>query len=241
MPQSDRSRILARRQTLVLLGAGGAAALTALAPSGFAQGTARTLPSCIVTPEQTEGPYFVDEKLRRPDIRSDPADGVPRPGLPLQLALQVSQSGAKGCTPLAGALVDVWHCDAAGLYSGVSDSQGNTRGSKFLRGQQVTGVDGLARFTTIYPGWYPGRAVHIHFKVRTAAGTGKSGEFTSQLYFDEAITDQVFARAPYAGRGRRTQRNETDGLYRHGGKQLMLALNKVGEGYAGNFHIALTA
>lgn len=238
-------RILTRRQALALLGIGGGATLAALTRPGLAQGqgqdTARTLPACIATPEQTEGPYFVDEKLRRSDIRADPAGGVPRPGLPLQLTLQVSQLGAKGCTPLAGAMMDIWHCDAAGLYSDVSDPYADTRGSKFLRGHQITGTDGRVRFTTIYPGWYPGRAVHIHFKVRSVSGAGKGYAFTSQWYFDEAVTDQVHARTLYAAKGRRTLRNEGDGLYRNGGNRLMLALAKVGEGYAGSFHVALTA
>jgi protocatechuate 3,4-dioxygenase beta subunit len=244
-PSQPPARVLSRRQAIAFLGAGGAVALGALAPSGRAR--AQSLPSCVATPQQTEGPYFVDEKLRRADIRADSPGGAPRPGLPLQLTLQVSQLGGNGCTPLPGALVDVWHCDAAGLYSDVSDGQGDTRGSKFLRGQQVAGADGLVRFTTIYPGWYPGRAVHIHFKLRAAAGAGRAYEFTSQLYFDEAVSDRVLARAPYIAKGKQgTQgtrtRNETDGLYRRGGKQLMLALSPSpsGEGYNGHFHIALT-
>ncbi|MCX7153344.1 MAG: twin-arginine translocation pathway signal protein, partial [Proteobacteria bacterium] len=122
MKQDDHpdttGRILTRRQALALLGG---AALAPLGRPAFAQDAARPLPSCVATPEQTEGPYFVDEKLRRSDIRSDPAGGALRPGTPLQLALQVSQLGAGGCTPLANTLVDVWHCDAAGLYSDVSD------------------------------------------------------------------------------------------------------------------------
>lgn len=228
-------RSLPRRQAIALLGAG--AALAGFAQQSRAQ--APSLPSCVATPEQTEGPYFVDEKLRRSDIRFNATGGAPRPGTPLQLALQVSQAGARGCAPLTGALVDVWHCDAAGLYSDVNDSHGDTRGSQFLRGQQLTDAGGLVRFTTIYPGWYPGRAVHIHFKLRAKAGAGRQHEFTSQLYFDEVVTDAVHAWAPYAINGVRTLRNEGDGLYRGGGRQLMLALAKSGEGYTGSFHIAL--
>jgi protocatechuate 3,4-dioxygenase beta subunit len=145
-------------------------------------------PGCVLTPEQTEGPYFVDVRLNRSDIRADvrsgPGAGVVAAGVPLALALRVLDTGA-GCRPVAGALVDIWHCDAAGVYSDAVDPGFDSRGHTFLRGYQVSGSDGVLRFLTIYPGWYRGRAVHIHFKVRTSTG----GEFTSQLYFDEAVTD----------------------------------------------------
>jgi protocatechuate 3,4-dioxygenase beta subunit len=183
-----------------------------------------------------EGPFFTDVRLNRSDIRSDPTDKSVKEGVPLALTLRVSAVGNAGCTPLAGATVDVWHCDAAGVYS---DSGGNTAGKKFLRGHQVTDANGAVRFTTIYPGWYPGRAVHIHFKVRILAGPALGNEFTSQLYFDEAVTDRVLARAPYSVHGKRTQRNSEDGLYRRGGSRLMLALTESGPGYAGEFSIGL--
>ena len=185
-----------------------------------------------------EGPYFVDERLNRSDIRSDPADGSVREGLPLALALRVSSVGSSGCSPLAGALVDIWHCDAAGVYS---DAGFNTAGRKFLRGYQVTDARGQVRFATIYPGWYPGRAAHIHFKVRVGAGAGRDREFTSQLYFDDAISDRVYARRPYAARGARAVRNERDGLFRDGGSRLMLQLAETGQGYAANFDVGVAA
>lgn len=115
----------------------------------------------------------------------------------------------------------------------------NTLGRKFLRGYQVTDAGGAVRFMTIYPGWYEGRAVHLHFKVRAAAGADRSHEFSSQLYFDEAVTDRVHARAPYSVRGRRTQRNKEDGLFRRGGSRLMLALTETSSGYAGEFSVGL--
>jgi protocatechuate 3,4-dioxygenase beta subunit len=129
--------------------------------------------------------------------------------------------------------VDVWQCDAAGVYSDVG---GNTE--DFLRGSQVTGQDGMAKFTTVYPGWYQGRAVHIHFKVR-AQKDGKSYDFTSQWFFDEALNDEVFAQAPYASRGRRTTMNANDSIFRQSGKQLTLAAVKEGAGYAAPFDIAM--
>ncbi|MCG6873133.1 MAG: hypothetical protein LJE84_12655 [Gammaproteobacteria bacterium] len=107
------------------------------------------MPACIVRPAMTEGPYFVDTPLQRPDIRSDPADGSLREGEPLELAIRVAQVDAAGCAPLAGAQVDLWHCDAKGVYSGVSDPGfGNTARHAFLRGYQFTNADGVARFIT---------------------------------------------------------------------------------------------
>ena len=141
--------------------------------------------SCSVKPQLTEGPYFVDERLNRSDIRIDPTDSTVKPGVLLQLTVRVSQIMSGSCTPLVGAFVDVWHCDALGIYSDVSDIGFNAIGKKFLRGYQVTDSGGIVQFTTIYPGWYAGRAVHIHFKIRNSL-TGSTGlQFTSQWFFDE--------------------------------------------------------
>jgi len=225
------NRIVTRRDVLGLLAS--AALLAGVPRRPAAQG----LPDCVVTPAQTEGPFFTDVRLNRSDIRSDPKDQSVRDGMPLALTLRVSSVGAAGCVPLAGAMVDVWHCDAAGAYS---DSDRATAGKKFLRGFQVTGAQGAVRFTTIYPGWYPGRSVHIHFKVRVVAGPALGHEFTSQLYFDEAVTDRVHARAPYSARGARGRTlNGDDGPYRRGGSRLMLALAESGAGYAGEFHVGV--
>jgi protocatechuate 3,4-dioxygenase beta subunit len=195
---------------------------------------------CVVRPEQTEGPYFVDTQLARSDIRSDPASGSVEAGVPLELTFRVSRlSGA--CEPLPGAHVELWQCNARGVYSGVTDAHADTTGRKFLRGYQITDPNGIARFTTIYPGWYPGRTVHIHFMIRTAASGGRGETFTSQLYFDDAFSDRIFERAPYAGRGPRSVRNARDGIYRRGGAQLMLAPTERDGGLAATFDIALEA
>jgi len=193
--------------------------------------------SCFRLPEQTEGPYYLDSKLNRSDIRSDPADGLVAEGVPLLLEFRVSRLTDGGCAPFAGAVVDVWHCDARGIYSGVQDPHFNTSGKKFLRGYQITDKNGIARFRTIYPGWYPGRTVHIHFKVRD--GASKRGEYTSQLYFDDALTDQICKTNPYALCGRRMMRNSDDLLFRSGGDRLMLSLVPDGDGYKTSFDIAL--
>jgi protocatechuate 3,4-dioxygenase beta subunit len=112
-------------------------------------------------------------------------------------------------------------------------------GQRFLRGYQVTDAAGAARFTTIYPGWYPGRTVHIHFKVRTDPTAVRSYEFTSQLYFDDALTDVVHTRAPYAGKGQRTMKNSDDRIFSRGGEQLLVAAKESDQGYAATFDIGL--
>lgn len=186
-------------------------------------------------------PFFVDERLNRTDIRSDPATGAVKAGLPLAIAFRVSRIQDGRCTPLPGAVVDIWHCDALGAYSDVGGGPGqtSTRGQKFLRGYQVTDASGVARFSTIYPGWYQGRAVHVHFTIRAEPGSARGYEFTSQLYIDETITDQVPAQAPYNQKGRRDRTNEQDGIFGSGGADLLLPLTKAGSGYAGTFDIAL--
>jgi protocatechuate 3,4-dioxygenase beta subunit len=237
MTDDDRpfGSVLTRREVLALLGVGG---FTALAPgAGLAQPAGT--PTCVARPALTEGPYFVDEKLDRSDIRSDPADGNMRPGAPLRLSLRVSRLTRGACAPLPGATVDLWHCDALGVYSDVQDPGGATLGKKFLRGYQTTDGDGLVRFTTIYPGAYRGRAVHIHFKVRAAAGGGRVHDFTSQLFFDDALSDRVFAQPPYAGRAEQRLRNQRDGIFRDAGAQLMLAVAPASPGYAATFDLAL--
>ena len=209
--------LLSRREVVALLGVTGAAWLT--------RGTLNAAPAktraCVVRPQQTEGPFFVDGDLNRSDIRAG------KSGAPLALTLLISRLNKNECEPLPDAQVDLWHCDAAGVYSGVNDGQ------TYLRGYQTTDDRGEARFVTIYPGWYPGRPVHIHFKVRA-----KAHEFTSQLYFDDAMTDLVHAAAPYTTRARRT-RNDHDGIFRRGGEQLQLDVTKTGDMLTASFALAM--
>lgn len=249
MDDRQVGRILSRREILALFRATGTAILvigctskkpnSAQALSTLPASTAKAVPGCIVSPEQTEGPYFVDEKLNRSDIRQDPADGKVTEGVPLNLKLRVSSVGSSGCTPIAGAIVDIWHCDALGVYSDVVDRSFNTVGKKFLRGYQVTDTNGAVQFVTIYPGWYQGRTTHIHFKVRAPGTSGQSYEFTSQLYFDDAISDRVYTQAPYSSKGKRTENNEQDGIFQRGGEQLILSLAEDKQGYAATFDIGL--
>ena len=232
-------RFLSRREVVALLGATGAAWLMA-GSLALRRALARMPgPLCVVRPEQTEGPYFVDERLNRSDIRLDPADGQVKPGTPLALTLKVSRLSAGDCHPLAGAQVDLWHCDALGVYSDVRDTGFSTIGQKFLRGYQLTDARGEAQFITVYPGWYPGRTVHIHFKIRTATLARRNVEFTSQLYFDDELTDRVHADQPYAAKGPRTARNRHDFIFRRGGNHLMLDPIATADGYSALFAIGL--
>ena len=149
-------------------------------------------------PELTEGPYYVNENLDRSDIRIDTSDGSTSEGAVLTIDWVVSQVDGNACIPLEGVLVDVWHCDAAGEYSDVGSEQGHD----YLRGYQHTDASGKARIVTIYPGWYQGRAVHIHFKIRTDAAASSGLEFTSQLFFDDAFSDAVYSTGVYAAKGK---------------------------------------
>jgi len=248
-------RLLTRREALALFGTtAGGALLVACAPSLLISPSASAnagasanpsasgaagLPSCIVRPELTEGPYFVDEKLNRSDIRSDPASGTVEAGATLALAYAVSRIDASSCAPFEGALVDVWHCNALGVYSDVNDPSGSTVGQQFLRGYQVTDAEGMARFTTIYPGWYSGRSVHIHFKIRTDAGADAGLEFTSQLFFDDTLSGEVFTRDPYASQGSPDTPNASDGIYNQSGGQTLLTVVEDGDGYAATFEIGV--
>jgi protocatechuate 3,4-dioxygenase beta subunit len=254
-------RILTRREILALLGAAGVAAacapgaLTSATPTTAASVAAGTVaptasaaatiggvvatPSCIVRPALTEGPYFVDEKLNRSDIRSDPTTNAVKPGLALALVFNVSRVSSAACVALQSAQVDVWHCDALGVYSDASDPSFNTRGQKFLRGYQLTDASGRAAFTTIYPGWYGGRAVHIHFKIRTTAANGAVSDFTSQLFFDEGVSAQVFAQSPYSQKSGSWLRNSQDGIYGGGGEKLLIKPILSSGTYAAKFDIGL--
>jgi protocatechuate 3,4-dioxygenase beta subunit len=190
-----------------------------------------------MTPAKTEGPYFVDERLNRSDIRSDPTTGQGEDGTKLTLKLSVFDA-SNDCAPVQGAMVDIWHANASGLYS--DETANGTSGKKFLRGYQLTDADGSATFTTIYPGWYSGRAVHIHFKVRIYNGSTETLEFTSQLFFTDAMNAQVFATAPYSSRGNPDTTDETDNIYGTDGASLLLQPTSDGSGgYVADFSVGI--
>jgi protocatechuate 3,4-dioxygenase beta subunit len=182
--------------------------------------------ACTLTPEETEGPYYFDADAIRSDIRED------REGTTLRLVLRIRD--AQSCEPIRNAVVEVWHCDAAGVYSGFeaastggpAGGSGPTDDERYLRGAQVTDKDGIVELTTIYPGWYTGRTVHIHAKVHTDSQT----VLTTQLYFDEAVTAAVSERQPYASDADRDTFNDTDPIF---DEALLLALTQEGDGYLG--------
>ena len=236
MTDDDLRPFAARRRDAlrILAGAGG----LLLGGRSTAQNAPSRMPSpgCVLTPAQPEGPYFVDERLNRSDVRADPATGAVRPGAPLTLELRIAAVAGTQCEPLREAIVDIWQCDALGNYSDVDAA----RGTRFLRGYQVTDAEGRVRFTTVYPGAYPGRAVHIHFKIRAGA-PGRARAFTSQLYFDDALTDRVHAAGAYGGGASRRMRNARDGLYLHGGRDLTLDVAEDGNGYAAACEIGVSS
>lgn len=195
------------------------AAATTAAPTTTAP------PVCSVTPAQTEGPYYVDLDL----VRADITEG--RAGAPLRLQLQVVTLPA--CAPVANAAVDIWHCDAGGVYSEFGAGQGMT----FLRGTQLTDASGKSEFLTVYPGWYMGRTVHIHVKAHLSGGK----ELTSQLFFADDVTDTVYSRAPYNTRPARDMRNSDDGIFRGGGANNIVAVTPNGDGYVGRMTIGVNA
>jgi protocatechuate 3,4-dioxygenase beta subunit len=166
---------------------------------------------CTRTAEETEGPFYFQVDRVRSDIREG------RPGSELRLGVRVRDLSA-GCEPIRNAVVDVWHCDATGSYS--------ERGETFLRGLQVTDNKGTVEFTTLYPGWYPGRTVHIHAKVHI----DKQTVLTTQFYFADDFTDRVFSREPYASDTGRDAFNDTDPLYE---RDLELTLSRESNAYRG--------
>jgi protocatechuate 3,4-dioxygenase beta subunit len=222
------------------------------APAGAQDSASPTSDVCVLTPEMTEGPYYLPLDL----VRGDITEG--KPGLPLRLRVAVADLSS-GCAPLANVAVDIWHCDAQGFYSGVSGNPGvgasaeagaGSEAGTFLRGIQLAGDDGMAEFTTIYPGWYSGRTVHIHMKVH-AGGTsdvldmptpvGEPGSYegghvahTGQIYFEDAVSDEVYETVEaYAGRdnGRRVRNDQDNILGAHADEPgFMVALTPLVEG-----------
>ena len=198
--------------------------------------------TCTMAKEETQGPYWFDVDQIRSDLRED------RPGAALVLAVRAhdlsSCSDGAAPTPIADSVVEIWHCDAGGEYSGFesgrpgggqgetsdgSYSSGDTEATTtddgtYLRGAQVADKNGVVRFTTIYPGWYRGRTVHIHLKLHVNRKT----VVTTQLYFDEAVNDAVFATSPYDERDGRDTRNSDDSIYDESG---LVTIRKTSAGY----------
>ncbi len=211
-----RRRSLARLGTLLAAAAGGGIAAAQAEGGDGPTAVSTGLVSCVLTPELTEGPYYIaGEKVRR-----NITDG--HPGTPLALRLTVVD--ASTCRPIRGAAVDVWHADASGVYSGFGAGASSRT---FMRGIQPTNAAGLASFVTVYPGWYTGRTVHIHVKVHV----GGNVVHTGQLFFPDRITDAVYERKPYSSRPNRDTRNAQDSIFVNGGKRSMLGLRRAATGW----------
>jgi protocatechuate 3,4-dioxygenase beta subunit len=214
---------ITRRHALTLIAV--TATGVAVSREAFAAGTATPLLNgadiCVFTPETTEGPYYFDPELERADITEG------RPGLPTTVRLQVVDAA---CNPMAGARVDIWHCDAGGLYSGYARQTGgaDATGETFMRGTQFAGADGIVEFETTYPGWYRGRTTHIHFKVFLDQQT----LLTGQLFFPEDVNEKVYATAPYNERPDvRDTFNDNDGIARRAGAASVATVDEVPEHY----------
>lgn len=249
-------RVLSRREVLKFFGgaglaifASGALSKVVMAQDATATATAAEIlaTDCVVRPEMTEGPYFVDALLNRIDIRPDPVLDIFKEGVPLKLQIQVYDVTDATCNPLEGVQVDIWQCDAIGTYSGVEDAGFETLDEGWLRGYQVTDEFGVVDFLTIYPGWYSGRTVHVHVKIRTDPESEDGYEFTSQFYFDDDLSDTIHAMEPYSEHsGQRDTYNDTDMHYNgETGDQMLLTLEEwteeeTGEsGYLAVFSIGL--
>jgi protocatechuate 3,4-dioxygenase beta subunit len=213
---SDRP-LLRRREALTALGGLGLTGALGGVLGGAAAPAAGAASSCVLSPEVTEGPYWIANDLTRRDIREGKA------GLPLELVFTVQS--AKSCAVIAGADVEVWHCDATGVYSGVQGDTGH-----YLRGHQKSDARGVARFLTVWPGWYRGRTPHIHLKVHV----GGSVVHTGQVFFDERTTALVYKIAPYKSHGRPDTSHAQDTIFAQAGKQrAQLALTKRSQGRKG--------
>ena len=218
---------LAKKKATAKRGSSAATTTSSVAPNstgGGALGGLLPENGCVLTPEMTEGPFYLDINK----VRADITEG--RPGTPLALSLKVVSAAT--CKPIPEAAVDIWHTDAAGAYSGV---QGNA--GIFMRGTQRSDANGLVEFKTVYPGWYNGRTVHIHVMVHV----GGNIVHTGQLFFDDAVTDEVYKAAPYNKRGQRDQRNANDGIYQGGGQASTLKPTKSGSGYTGAMTMGVQA
>ena len=182
--------------------------------------------ACLLQREVTEGPYYLDLDLVRRDIRGG------RTGTPLTLRFQVVD--ATTCRAIPNAMVEIWHADAAGAYSGVQGDSGT-----WLRGGQRTNARGRVRFDTIFPGWYRGRTPHIHMKVFVSGDEVHTG----QVFFREAAQHKVYSQGRYAARGHADTGNGADGIYREAGSRALLALRRKGDrisaGYTGSLVVGV--
>ncbi|MEU0431328.1 intradiol ring-cleavage dioxygenase [Streptomyces sp. NPDC006290] len=252
-PSKDMSEApLGRRTVLIATGATAAAlAVGAAVPAASATATdvADAVPAaaavCTLTKEMTEGPYYLDGQLVRADVTEGKA------GAPLKLVLTVVDDST--CAAISNALVEIWHCDALGEYSGFVGNNGHSEADDgtFLRGGVLTNASGVANLTTIYPGWYRGRCVHIHVKVHTGVTLTSDGSFTGgqelhtgQLFFNETITVAMAKVSPYSTNKVTRTTLAQDSVYDDGGAPSgLLTLTALGSttsaGYTGTLTLGV--
>jgi protocatechuate 3,4-dioxygenase beta subunit len=239
---------IGRRTVLIATGTTAAVlAVGAAAPNSPATTTADATPAaaaavCTLTKEMTEGPYYLDGALVRADVTEGKA------GIPLKLALTVVDDST--CAVIPNALVEIWHCDALGEYSGYVGNNGHSEpdDGTFLRGGVLTNSAGLANITTIYPGWYRGRCVHIHVKVHTGVTLTSNGSFTGgtelhtgQLFIDETITTAVAKVSPYSTNTVTRTTLAQDGIYDDGGAASgLMTLTALGSSTSSGYTGTLT-
>jgi protocatechuate 3,4-dioxygenase beta subunit len=239
--KSNEGRLFSRASALGLLG--GAAGLLVNGSGGETAEAASN--ACAVTPEGEIGPFFVDDgssRFNRSDVRSNLDGTRTQAGVPLTLTLQVYDTRA-ACAPMSGVQVDLWHCNASGVYS--AEAAEGTSSQTWLRGYQISGSNGTVTFTTIVPGWYRGRTTHIHLRVRSKYGSASSpddGSNTTQLFFPQAVINEISTSvAQYRTRGINLRTNESDYVYRSEtkGKTELVLSGSSGSGYVGSVSIGL--
>jgi protocatechuate 3,4-dioxygenase beta subunit len=242
---SGLERGMRRRDALIGLGGlGGGVLWEALrggAPLARGASTAEAAAACVLSPEVTEGPYWIANHLTRRDITEG------KPGLPLALYITVVRANA--CTPIYGADVEIWHADATGTYSGYSGTAAPSglgghatpdNNKRFLRGHQRSDTHGRVLFDTIYPGWYRGRTPHIHLKVHI----GGSVVHTGQLFFPDAISDAVYRHGAYKVHGEPDTPNSSDAIYAQAGgsrAQAHLSKRHGQQGYRAQLAVGVAA
>ena len=222
-PSNPAPPDLGRRRLLTLAGAA-PLALAATGPARAESAAPVTGPVCRLTPQVTQGPYWFDPKLDRADVTEG------KPGVPVQVAVTVVDGS---CRPIPGARVDLWHCDAGGIYSGYEgqgdDHKTGAKGQTFLRGAQITDTGGRVAFRSVWPGWYEGRTPHMHLKVFLDART----VLTCQLFVPDALSEYLYDNVPaYRRPHRRDTFNRQDGIALQGGEAMVAAVKEMKDGYA---------
>jgi protocatechuate 3,4-dioxygenase beta subunit len=248
---SPVNRKLSRRDLLGAFGAAGAGftigcASSPASPTASASttgtttttaGGTSTTSSCAIAAEETAGPYpdRIGMISNQSFFRQDITEG--KSGLPLTLALTIVNV-SKTCAPVANASVEIWQCDASGNYSEYAQPGYNGTGQTFLRGLQTTDSSGRATFRTIYPGWYAGRATHIHVQVFINGAVIK----TTQIAFPEDVTSSVYRTGVYAAHGQSTTSNTSDNVFSDGTSSEMAALTgDTGGGYTATLTVGVSA